>query len=499
MNITRAAVLSLALVLTSSERVSLYADGQAAIPARPPAAAVASPDDGGAASEELAPGNARLAADLDSMKRFRPGYDFWRHIFTIPDGSIAFGSAEDGRLLAVMPVGGDWTDSSVWKDHALTYTLANHSLPRRLNDRRDLVAELLEADLGPVVHNPTRGRFLSPNIGRYAGFLDEWAAIYERFGVPADIGLAQALVESGLNGTVRSEARAIGLCQWLAGNWRRLQRLAPNVIEGHNQTTQAPYCAAYLTVLATKYGSFIPALSEHHAGGTNVGRTLINGGRLGGGTTRDQYFLGAEFARYLRASSPRSYKDLYGTYGPRSFFYSEMVFGNAANVRHLRETVPQRSIYAMRVPRALPLATIARATRMSVDEVKRFNPALVKQVPARATLYLPAYVRTFGPDVSFWHRPATPAYTGVLRDFLSLDATPDEWDQPAFERVLRGFARRFTETKTEEGAVMATVLAYTIQDLYESRRGAILAEFRSSDRIRSLFDEAVLARLSAED
>ena len=40
------------------------------------------------------------------------------------------------------------------------------------------------------------------------------------------------------------------------------------------------YCAAYLTILATMYGSFIPALSEHHAGGVNVGRTLINGQRL---------------------------------------------------------------------------------------------------------------------------------------------------------------------------------------------------------------------------
>ena len=55
-------------------------------------------------------------------------------------------------------------------------------------------------------------------------------------------------------------------------------------------------------------------------------------------------------------------------------------------------------------------------------------------------------------------------------------------------------------TKTEEGAVMATALAYTIDDLYDSRRGAILADFRTSERIRSLFAEAVLTRtLTAED
>jgi hypothetical protein len=113
-------------------------------------------------------------------------------------------------------------------------------------------------------------------------------------------------VESGLNGTVKSEARAVGFCQWLDGNWRRLNRLSSHVIEAGNQTTQAPYCAAYLTVLATKYGSFVPALSEHHAGGTNVGRVIIKGERMGGVDIRSQYLLGSAFApRKCVATTPR--------------------------------------------------------------------------------------------------------------------------------------------------------------------------------------------------
>ena len=109
------------------------------------------------------------------------------------------------------------------------------------------------------------------------------------------------------------------------------------MIEAYNQTTQAPYCAAYLTILATKYGSFIPALSEHHAGGTNVGRTLINGERLGGEDVREHYFLGGEFVRDLRSLAPRTFRDLYGTYGPRSALYAEMVFGNITNVERLMD------------------------------------------------------------------------------------------------------------------------------------------------------------------
>ncbi len=74
-----------------------------------------------------------------------------------------------------------------------------------------------------------------------------------------------------------------------------------------SQTAQAPYCAAYLSVLATKYGSFIPALSEHNAGGTNVGRALINGERLGATDVRARYFLGSKLARDLRALPARSH------------------------------------------------------------------------------------------------------------------------------------------------------------------------------------------------
>ncbi len=436
----------------------------------------------------------RLRLDFAAMQTFRPGYSFWQHIFTIPDGSIAFGSALNGRLLAVFPTRGEWTRDVTWHDEVFVNALLGRRLPVRLADRRDSVAQVLEETAGPVLHNPTRGLFLLPNARRYGSFLGEWSAIYDRFAVPAELGLAQVIVESGLSGTTRSEARAIGFCQWLDRNWKRLQRLAPNVIEGYNQTTQAPYCAAYLTILAAKYGTFIPALSEHHAGGTNVGRTVINGWRLGGSDNRERYFLGSEFARDLRNLRLRAFSDVYGTYGPRSFRYAEMVFGNTPNVMGLREAIPQTQIYAMRAARAIPLAEITRRTGLSVDEVKRFNPALVRQVPSRANLYLPMYVQEFGTDVSFWHRPASPDYLAALIDFVRLEAAIEDWDDPSFEPVLREFQRRFSATNTEEGAIMATMLAYVIEDAYTSRRSAILSEFRTSEQLVRLFERGVSQR-----
>ena len=435
---------------------------------------------------------ARRRDDFAAMQTFRPGYPFWQHVFTLPDRSITFGSAVDGRLLATFPVKGDWTREAAWADPALAHILDGQPLARKLGERREQVALLLERAAGPVLHNSTRGDALLPNARRYGPFLAEWSAIYERFGVPADIGLAQVILESGLNGKRRSEANAVGFCQWLQRNWRRLNYFSPTPIEGLNQTTQAPYCAAYLSVLATKYGSFIPALSEHNAGGTNVGRTLISGEHLGADDIRTQYFLGSKLASDLRALPGREYQDVYRSYGPRSHLYAEMVFGNTFIVRNLRASTPQVPIYAMRTPRAISLAEIMTRTGLSADEVRRFNPALVARVPAQSTLYLPDYISEFGPDVAFWRRTASAAYVAVLDDFMRLDAGPEQWDDPAFAHVLQDFKRRFRETNTEEGVVMETVLTYAMDQAYTSSRRALLAEFRSSRQVRRLIDRGVL-------
>jgi hypothetical protein len=434
---------------------------------------------------------ARQRADFAAMQTFRPGYEFWRHVFTLPDGSIAFGSASDGRLLATFPARGDWAHHAVWADPTLAGILNDQHLARKLGERRDQVAELLERAAGPVLQNSTRGDALLRSAPKYGSFVAEWSAIYERFGVPADIGLAQVILESGLNGTRRSEANAVGFCQWLRKNWTRLNYFSPTPIEQQNQTSQAPYCAAYLSVLATKYGSFIPALSEHNAGGTNVGRALINGEHLGAQDVRARYFLGSRLARDLRTLQSKEYEDVYYSYGPRSYLYAEMVFGNTYNVAELVASIPQESIHAMRTPRGISLAEIVKRTGLAQAEVQRFNPALVARLQAADTLYLPYYVSGFGPDVAFWHRPPSPMYLTVLDDFIRLDAGAEQWDNPAFAPVLADFRRRFRNTNTEEGTVMATVLAYVMDQAYTSSRRTLLSDFRRDEKVQRLIERGV--------
>jgi hypothetical protein len=438
------------------------------------------------------PVEARLQADLTVVKAFRPAYPFWQHIFTISDGRIAFGSAQDGRLLVTFPSkGGDWLKDGLWVDPAMSATLGGRPFPVRLDDRRDEVVRRLEPTIGPLLHNPTRGLFLLPNVPKYGPFLGEWSLIYERFGVPADIGLAQAVLESGLNGTARSRANALGLCQFLRRNWQVLNRMSPEVIEAYNQTTQASYCAAYLSILSTMYGSFIPALSEHHSGGVNVGRTMINGERLGGITPQEQYLMGSKFAQELRSVALMRYRDLYRTYGIRSFRYAEMVFGNTVTVQRIRDDVKQERIYAMRTTRAIPMGEITRRTKLTATEVQRFNPALTRSVPAKATLYLPRRVAEFGRDVTFWHQPPSPDFAATLEEFVQLEPGVRRWHEASFEPTLQGFRRRFEATNTHEGSVMATMLAYVIGDLRTSRRAAILEEFRTSGKILDLFKQGV--------
>ena len=73
---------------------------------------------------------ARQRNDFAAMQEYRPGYPFWQHVFTLPDHSIAFGSATDGRLLALFPAKGDWSRQATWTDPEFAHVLDGERLAR---------------------------------------------------------------------------------------------------------------------------------------------------------------------------------------------------------------------------------------------------------------------------------------------------------------------------------------------------------------------------------
>jgi hypothetical protein len=100
-------------------------------------------------------------------------------------------------------------------------------------------------------------------------------------------------------------------------------------------------------------------------------------------------------------------------------------------------------------------------------------------------------VPELGDEVAFWHRGAPAAYSEALDEFLQLEPGVQRWLDASFEPTLQASRRRFEATGTEEGQVMATMLAYVIGDLRTSRRAAILDDFRTSGRILDLFQKGI--------
>ena len=81
---------------------------------------------------------------------------------------------------------------------------------------------------------------------------------------------------------------------------------------------------------------------------------------------------------------------------------------------------------------------------------------------------------------------------GVAEELKSrLDAGAEEWDDPTFAPVLADFRRRFSNTNTEEGAVMATVLAYVMDQTYASSRRTLLIQFRQSEHVQELIERGI--------
>jgi hypothetical protein len=206
---------------------------------------------------------ARRRDDFSAMQKYRPGYPFWQHVFTLPDQSIAFGSATEvvcsrcfqpRRVDSVTQRGRTrrWRTFSMVSNWRARSAIAVSRWRRSSSVPRDRFFRTRRAVIA-----------LLPNARRYGAFPRRHGGRFTNASVSRPTSAsAQVILESGLSAQRRSEANAIGFCQWLHQNWKTPE---PFLADTHRR--QEPDDAG--TVLCgvsvgrrTKYGSFIPALSS---------------------------------------------------------------------------------------------------------------------------------------------------------------------------------------------------------------------------------------------
>src|SRR4029453_15780531 len=89
------------------------------------------------------------------------------------------------------PAKEDWTRRAVWTDPTIARIVDGQPLARKLSERREQVALLIERAAGPVLHNSTRGDALLMNAPRYGQLLYAMRT-------PRTISLAEIIKHTGL-------------------------------------------------------------------------------------------------------------------------------------------------------------------------------------------------------------------------------------------------------------------------------------------------------------
>lgn len=210
----------------------------------------------------------------------------------------------------------------------------------------------------------TSGRkYFEKWLGRSKDYMGMLQAILRENGLPEDLSYI-ALIESGLNPTVRSRANAVGMWQFIKGTATRYGLRVDWWIDERMDPEKATYAAAkYFKNLYGMFDSWYLAAASYNAGEGRVGRAIKKHG------TEDFWELASRkksLHRETRDYVPKYLAALTIAKDPESYGFETVDFGDG--LKYDKVSVPQ----------ATDLRVIAEAAGTTVEEIRRLNPELLR-------------------------------------------------------------------------------------------------------------------------
>jgi membrane-bound lytic murein transglycosylase D len=192
-------------------------------------------------------------------------------------------------------------------------------------------------------------------------------------GLPGDLTYL-ALIESGYNPHAYSRAAAVGMWQMMTATAKGVGlRVDWWIDERRDPVRSTDAAIRFLNYLHDQFGSLYLAAAAYNGGPGRIARGLSRYADQLEGSTGDDVFFALAEQNYLRAET----KD----YVPKMIAAALV----AKDPRRYGLPVESRSVLSydtVRVGPATPLAAIAKAAGVSVDDVRELNPQVLRGVTA---------------------------------------------------------------------------------------------------------------------
>jgi membrane-bound lytic murein transglycosylase D len=211
----------------------------------------------------------------------------------------------------------------------------------------------------------TSGRkYFEKWLGRSKDYMSMLQSILKENGLPEELSYI-ALIESGLNPTVRSHANAVGMWQFIKGTATRYGLRVDWWIDERMDPEKATYAAAkYFKNLYGMFDSWYLAAASYNAGEGRVSRAIKRHG------TEDFWELAAVKKRSLHRETreyvPKYLAALTIAKDPESYGFEPVDFSEGLKYDKVR------------VSQATDLRVIAEAAGTTVEEIRRLNPELLR-------------------------------------------------------------------------------------------------------------------------